>query len=164
MLVEQMLSIIALPITAMVIVPVILVSGFNYAPFWGLEPKIALAIVIIGLCFIGSGLILLFSTISCFISKGEGTIAPWSSTKKLITVGAYAHVRNPMLTGAFLVLIGETIPMGSLPLSIYTTVFISINLFYIPLIEEPKLTKKFGKEYLNYKQKVPRWIPHIKKS
>ena len=163
MLTRQILSIIALPITALVIVPIILVLGFNYVLFWGSEFKIAIVIMTIGLCFIVSGSILLYSTISCFTSKGEGTIAPWASTKKLITTGAYAHVRNPMIGGAFLILIGESILIGSLPLTIYTTVFIIINLLYIPLIEEPKLTEKFGREYMKYKQKVPRWIPHIKK-
>ena len=32
---------------------------------------------------------------------------------------------------------------------------------YIPLSEEPGLVKRFGEEYLTYKQNVPRWIPRL---
>ena len=35
------------------------------------------------------------------------------------------------------------------------------NLIYIPLIEEKKLTERFGNEYLIYKKNVPRWIPRL---
>jgi protein-S-isoprenylcysteine O-methyltransferase Ste14 len=51
---------------------------------------------------VGLGFILLYSTISLFIKKGDGTISPWNPAKKLIVTGVYAHVRNPMLIGVFL--------------------------------------------------------------
>ena len=64
-----------------------------------------------------------------------------------------------MLIGVFLVLIGECIVFGSLALVFYVLVFISANLLYVPLIEEPRLVRRFGDEYLEYKKEVPRWLP-----
>jgi protein-S-isoprenylcysteine O-methyltransferase Ste14 len=156
---KQLVSVVTLPVTVTLIVPIMIVTGFHYVPFWGLESIAALPLIT-GSLFVSSGLILLLATISFFISKGDGTIAPWAPTNKLITTGVYAHVRNPMITGVFFVLIGESTLIGSLSLTIYTLVFILVNLFYIPLIEEPKLVERFGKKYLIYKKKVSRWIPH----
>jgi protein-S-isoprenylcysteine O-methyltransferase Ste14 len=160
MLKKHLVTIFELPVIVILIIPIILVSGFHYVPFWGLLAVTAAVLLFTGMLFVGSGLILLFSTISLFTSMGEGTIAPWAPTNKLVYTGVYAYVRNPMLTGVFFVLIGESISIGSIPLTIYTTAFILANLIYIPLVEEPKLEKKFGKEYLTYKKKIPRWIPH----
>jgi protein-S-isoprenylcysteine O-methyltransferase Ste14 len=160
MLKKHLMTILELPVTVIFIVPIMLVSGFHYVPFWGLVSVTAAVLLFTGMLFVGSGLILLLSTISLFISRGEGTIAPWVPTNKLVTTGVYAYVRNHMITGVFFFLIGETILIGSFPLTIYATAFILANLLYIPLVEERKLEKRFGKEYLTYKNKTPRWIPH----
>jgi protein-S-isoprenylcysteine O-methyltransferase Ste14 len=36
-----------------------------------------------------------------------------------------------------------------------------LNDVYIPLFEEPGLVKRFGADYLAYKQHVPRWMPRL---
>ena len=159
MLLKHLVGILALPVTVMLILPIIFARTFHYVPFWGLESLAATVSLIIGLFLMGSGLILLFSTIFLFISKGRGTLAPWSPTNNLVTTGVYGYIRNPMMAGVFFVLIGESTLVGSIPLTIYTIAFILTNSIYIPLIEEPKLTEKFGKKYLIYNEKVPRWIP-----
>lgn len=41
-------------------------------------------------------------------------------------------------------------------------IFFILNNIYFLLLEEPILEKKFGKDYLEYKKKVPRWIPRFK--
>jgi len=40
--------------------------------------------------------------------------------------------------------------------------FAVINSIYIPLSEEPGLVRRFGENYVIYKQNVPRWIPRWK--
>jgi protein-S-isoprenylcysteine O-methyltransferase Ste14 len=108
---------------------------------------------------IGAGLVLLCLTISIFVKMGNGTLAPWSPSSKLMVSGVYGHVRNPMITGVFLILIGETIILGSFAVAVWAILFVLVNLIYIPLIEEPELAERFGDEYLVYKENVPRWIP-----
>ena len=73
--------------------------------------------------------------------------------------GIYRHVRNPMISGVLFVLLGESVLTASLPLFCWFLVAALINAAYIPLLEEPGLVKRFGEEYLTYKQNVPRWIP-----
>jgi protein-S-isoprenylcysteine O-methyltransferase Ste14 len=40
-------------------------------------------------------------------------------------------------------------------------VFFAINHVYFLVSEEPGLVKRFGAEYREYAQHVPRWIPRI---
>jgi len=63
--------------------------------------------------------------------------------------------------GVMCILLGEVFLAGSLPLFIWFAVFVAVNLIYIPLVEESGLVKRFGEDYLAYKQNVPRWIPRV---
>jgi protein-S-isoprenylcysteine O-methyltransferase Ste14 len=156
---KHIVSIVFLPITVLVILPVFLIVIFYGELFWGLQLIRGIFVLIVGLAFVVFGLILLIYTISLFILYGDGTIAPWHPTKHLIKSGIYGCVRNPMIIGVFLILIGESFVFGSLTLLLYVVVFITANLLYIPLIEETRLVKIFGEEYLKYKNEVPRWLP-----
>jgi protein-S-isoprenylcysteine O-methyltransferase Ste14 len=101
-------------------------------------------------------------TISTFIRIGKGTLAPWSPTRKLVIGGMYGYVRNPMIMGVLIVLIGESIAILSLKIFIWAVIFFIINNIFFFLYEEPNLEKKFGAEYQEYKKNVPRWIPRLK--
>jgi protein-S-isoprenylcysteine O-methyltransferase Ste14 len=76
-----------------------------------------------------------------------------------VAQGIYRHVRNPMISGVILVLLGESVATASLPLFYWFLVFAVVNALYIPLWEEPGLAKRFGEDYLTYKRNVPRWVP-----
>lgn len=129
---------------------------------WGL-PGVAAALPVIGGAIaILAGLRLAYETISLFGSEGEGTLAPWDPTRKLVVRGPYQRVRNPMITGVGLVLLGESAILGSTSILVEFGVFAVANLTYIPLIEEPNLAARFGAEYEQYRQAVPRWIPRVK--
>lgn len=161
MLLKHLISIAALPLTVTVIVPAMLVSSLYNKTFWGLNFLTLLLTLIVGLLLIGVGLILLYLTISLFVKIGDGTIAPWKPTNKLIVSGVYGHVRNPMIIGVFIILTGETLLLGSIPIAIWLVLFVLTNLIYTPLIEESELAERFGDEYLVYKENVPRWIPRL---
>lgn len=116
----------------------------------------------LSLPFFITGIILAFTTVKLFLSEGNGTPAPWDPTKKLVVSGPYRYVRNPMITGALLILIGESLIFGSYPLALWTLFFFILNSIYFPLFEEKNLEKKFGKKYTDYKNNVPRWLPRLK--
>jgi protein-S-isoprenylcysteine O-methyltransferase Ste14 len=97
-----------------------------------------------------------------FATIGKGTLAPWTPTRKLVVRGVYRHVRNPMISGVFCILLGEALLFGSPNLFTWFMIFVLINITYIPLFEEPGLEKRFGQDYLIYKKNVPRWIPRRK--
>jgi protein-S-isoprenylcysteine O-methyltransferase Ste14 len=96
-----------------------------------------------------------------FARRGEGTLAPWDETQKLVVHGVYCHVRNPMISSVFCILAGEAALLGSLPILYWFLFFLIGNLIYIPLSEEPGLEHRFGDEYRRYKANVPRWIPRL---
>ena len=97
-----------------------------------------------------------------FVTVGKGTLAPWNPPQRLVVRGIYRHVRNPMIAGVFFVLLSEAVLAASLPILGWFAVFVAINSVYIPLVEEPGLVKRFGADYLAYKQNVPRWIPRLR--
>ena len=117
--------------------------------------------MVIGAVFILLGLALMVWTNRLFITVGHGTLAPWNPPEKLVVRGVYRHIRNPMITGVFCILLGETIFFGSWWLLAWFGFALILNLIYIPLSEEPGLAKRFGDDYLRYKQNVPRWIPRV---
>ncbi|MGD9372173.1 MAG: hypothetical protein PVF14_12190, partial [Desulfobacterales bacterium] len=51
--------------------------------------------------------------------------------------------------------------LKSLPIAIWLVVFFVGNAIYFPLVEEKGLEKRFGREYLEYKAQVPRWLPRL---
>jgi len=114
------------------------------------------------LLIIAGCLIMFWPVISFFHTRG--TPVPFTPPPKLITTGLYACVRNPMLLGMFIFLFGLGVLFGSLSLIfIFTPLFIAINVLYIKAIEEKEMEKKFGKEYLEYKKRVPMFFPWLKK-
>jgi protein-S-isoprenylcysteine O-methyltransferase Ste14 len=117
---------------------------------------------VLGGVLIGLGLVLMVATIRLFVTVGKGTLAPWEPPQRLVVRGVYSHVRNPMIAGVFFVLLGEAVLTASLPLLGWFAIFVVVNTVYIPLAEEPGLVKRFGADYLAYKQNVPRWIPRMR--
>lgn len=109
-----------------------------------------------------NGLVLAIWTVSLFMKFGGGTPAPWKPPKDLVIRGPYRYVRNPMITGALLLLLALTMFFQSRPLAIWMIIFFIGNAIYFPLIEEKHLEKRFGTAYTEYKAHVPRWIPRLR--
>ena len=115
--------------------------------------------MIAGAALIGAGLMLMYRTISLFATEGEGTLAPWDPTRKLVVRGPYRFVRNPMIVGVLTVILGEAAVFGSPALATWGLIFFALNAVWFPLIEEPGLVQRFGPDYEEYRRHVPRWLP-----
>ena len=112
---------------------------------------------------IGIGASLCWVSVSLFSEYGGGgTPAPYDPPKFLVARGVYRYVRNPMMIGVILVLLGEAMLSGSLPVFTWALIFFQACLVLIPFWEEPDLEHRFGEAYLEYKRKVPRWVPKLK--
>jgi protein-S-isoprenylcysteine O-methyltransferase Ste14 len=69
-----------------------------------------------------------------------------------------------MALGGLLILEGLGFYYGSLSLIIFFGPLpIVLYALYIKAVEEPELELRFGKEYREYKKKVPMFIPRLKK-
>ena len=65
-----------------------------------------------------------------------------------------------MVTGIYLCFFGVGLLIGSLSLIVfYTPLFIILMHFYLVKVEEKELELKFGQEYLDYKKRVPMYLP-----
>jgi protein-S-isoprenylcysteine O-methyltransferase Ste14 len=149
-----------LPGTVSVVVPaLILLTGDGPNIGWGLEGILAVASPVVGFALIAAGLALWVWTVRLFASIGEGTLAPWDPTRHLVVDGPYRHVRNPMITGVLLVLLGEAALLGAPGLLLWAAIFVAVNHVFFFLHEEPTLERRFGEEYRDYKRHVPRWLP-----
>ena len=79
--------------------------------------------------------------------------------QRLVTYGIFRWVRNPLYVGNFLIWMGFVVisaVMWFLPIAI---VIFAVEYTFIVAYEEGVLESIFGREYLDYKQTTPRWIP-----
>jgi protein-S-isoprenylcysteine O-methyltransferase Ste14 len=110
-----------------------------------------------------AGIVLGATTVIKFFSTG-GTPVPTSPPPKLITTGLYGWIRNPMALGMLLMLEGLGFYFGSLSLIIFFAPLpVVLYALYIKAVEEPELELRFGKEYVEYKKRVPMFIPRLGK-
>jgi len=116
-----------------------------------------------GALLIGAGLVLFAWCVTLFARVGRGTLAPWDPTRALVAIGPYRYVRNPMITGVALILVGESIFFRSGRLAAWTVLFVMVNHAYFLGLEEPGLRRRFGEQYRSYAAAVPRWLPRLRR-
>lgn len=103
-----------------------------------------------------------WTAIRFFIARGSPV--PLNPPQELVTTGLYAYVRNPMVSGWLSGMLGLGVLLGSITFTfIATPLFAILNVLYLKGIEERELEKKFGEEYLRYKERVPMFIPRPRK-
>lgn len=78
---------------------------------------------------------------------------------RLVTYGAFAWSRNPLYNGNFLVWIGFIVISGALWFLPFAVLLFGLEYSYIVRYEEGVLETTFGREYLDYKNSTPRWLP-----
>ena len=153
---KNLRDIIILPFTVTCVVPYYIYDAGGF-----LLPDM-LPLKITGGILMACGVSLVAYTVFLFNLVGKGTLAPWSPKERLVVQGPYRYCRNPMITGVLFILIGEALIFNSISILLWSVLFFSINTLYFILIEEPGLAKRFGENYRNYREHVPRWIPNIR--
>jgi protein-S-isoprenylcysteine O-methyltransferase Ste14 len=153
-------AIVILPVMTCLVIPSILLIITGGITLGGDLPfPLNTIAILLAIMLIAVGLTLMVNTIALFASRGGGTLAPWDATTRLVVVGPYRYVRNPMISGVIMVLFGEGLLTGSQLILIWATIALVLNVIYIPRSEEPGLRKRFGEDYRVYCANVPRWIP-----
>ena len=157
-------AIVLLPVMATIVIPTAIIATSGAGSIgWSASFPFGFVAQAIGVLLIGLGLVLIVNTIALFARLGQGTLAPWDPTQQLVVRGVYRYVRNPMISGVFCVLLGEAVVLKSIYLLGWFISFVTLNLIYIPLVEEPRLERRFGAGYVQYKRDVPRWIPLLRR-
>ena len=158
MLVRHLLSIALLPFVVVGLVPRWLLTIDVRKPAEASAPLFAVGRAT-GLLLFAAGLALFVWCVVLFARVGRGTLAPWDPTCRLVVVGPYRHVRNPMITAVCTMLAGEALFFHSARIGEWLLLFVVINHTYFLLLEEPGLLARFGEEYVRYREAVPRWLP-----
>lgn len=78
---------------------------------------------------------------------------------RLVTYGIFSWSRNPLYNGNFLVWMGFCVISGVLWFLPVAVLLFGAEYGFIVRYEEGVLESTFGREYLDYKNSVPRWLP-----
>ena len=151
MFLRALLAFLALPGVVAFIVPPVLAS---FDP-WRTGVFLPGALVVL------LGMVLLFWCVRDFYVSGKGTLAPWEPPTKLVVVGLYRYMRNPMYVGVITLVVGWSVLLTSPVLMCYALV-LAIG-FHIRVLthEEPWLESQFGSEWRQYRAEVGRWVPRL---
>ena len=155
---RHLVSIALLPFMVAIVIPRWLLQAYwTSDSHWGVA--VAPTMRVVGWGIFTLGLLLFGWCVWLFGRVGKGTLAPWDPTRRLVAIGPYRHVRNPMITSVATMLVGEAVANGSRVLAIWCALFIALNHVYFLVVEEPGLVRRFGDDYVRYRGHVPRWIP-----
>ncbi len=119
---------------------------------------------LLGAVLIVTSLAVLATCFLAFAWEGRGTPAPFDPPRFLVRGRPYQYVRNPMYLGAAAFVLGQALlyrPVLWALAQYGAVVFVLLHLLVV-LYEEPVLRRKFGADYEDYCQRVPRWIPRLK--
>ena len=141
------------PFVVLPFIGIIIVSSYYLLP----PVKIFSITTIIGSLMIVLALII-FVKASRAIKKHKTTIFPDGVPSFLVEEGIFQLSRNPIYLAMIIVMIGISIVCQNIAGLVFPVIFYSwINKRWI-FEEERNLKKAFGKKYLDYCTKVPRWF------
>jgi protein-S-isoprenylcysteine O-methyltransferase Ste14 len=146
-LVRAFLAVLILPGTMGFLIPLAAIErAWPERPMWS------------GLAIVATGSVLLGWCVREFLVVGRGTLAPWWPPARFVTTGPFAYSRNPIYVAMLVIIAGWAVVYGSQAIAIYGVVM--FVLFHIRTLagEEPTLAGAFGREWDEYRRRVPRWL------
>jgi protein-S-isoprenylcysteine O-methyltransferase Ste14 len=102
-------------------------------------------------------------TVRDFATTGRGTPAPIDAPKKLVVQGLYRYTRNPMYVGVLTVILGWALLFRAVTVVLYALVVATCFQLFVIFYEEPRLQREFGSEYADYRSRVGRWLPRLRR-
>jgi protein-S-isoprenylcysteine O-methyltransferase Ste14 len=126
----------------------------RYAPMRDVFPE---AHNYIGALFLALGARFIIPSALAFRRAGTA-LRPAPGSSALVTEGAYRFTRNPMYLGFVLITIGIAFLFGALSAFLVPPVFAFILQTQFIVHEERWMEEKFAGEYVQYKNRVRRWL------
>jgi protein-S-isoprenylcysteine O-methyltransferase Ste14 len=111
----------------------------------------------LGIFLILTSFLLIYLSVKSFKFHQEDP-NPITKSNKLITVGIFKYIRNPMYLSLILFQLGVGSLLSFLHISFFSLFTLFILHFFIIKKEESYLRDKFGKQYIMYMQTSRRWI------
>ncbi|TGK06197.1 lipid A Kdo2 1-phosphate O-methyltransferase [Leptospira fletcheri] len=115
-------------------------------------------------CFLVS---LIGLAVRCFVIGYAPARTSGRNTKEQVAdlvnmEGIYSLVRHPLYLGNFLLYLGPVLYFRNLPLTLVFVLFFGFYYERIMFTEEKFLREKFGKEYLDWADRIPAFFPKWK--
>jgi len=115
----------------------------------------------LGIAVLAAGGTLALACIATFVTRGQGTPAPFDPPRKFVAAGPYKFVRNPMYIGGCIMLFGFGLYERSPAIVLSALPWLLLAHFFVILYEEPHLRATFGTPYDAYCRSVRRWVPRL---
>ena len=116
----------------------------------------------IGISVIFLGLLLFFWT-HIYLSNNWSPVIEkkFASSRSLVTTGPYRFIRHPTYTASFITLLGFFFFTANWLIT--ATPALGLIVFYAYKVprEENELVRNFGKKYISYMRKTPRFFPKL---
>jgi protein-S-isoprenylcysteine O-methyltransferase Ste14 len=92
------------------------------------------------------------------MQRAGTAIKPTIPTTALVTTGPFRFTRNPLYVGATLIYVGIAVAARSLWALALLLVVLAVMQRGVIEREEHYLERKFGADYVRYKERVRRWV------
>ncbi len=113
----------------------------------------------LGMALMAGGGMLALACVATFVTRGQGTPAPFDPPRRFVAAGPYRFMRNPMYAGGFTVLFGFGLYEQSPAILLFALPWILCAHLLVILYEEPHLRATFHGPYEAYCRSVGRWLP-----
>ena len=115
-----------------------------------------------GVVIAAIGLVGLLWCVRDFYVVGKGTLAPWAPPRRLVVVGLYRYVRNPMYVSVLAMVAGIACWRASPRVGGYAFILAAAFHLRVVLHEEPRLARSFDTDWHEFSRAVPRWVPRLR--
>ena len=113
-----------------------------------------------GILVMAAGAALAFACFGLFAAAGGLSLhTHFPDPEVFVSWGPYRYVRNPMTKGGWTVLCGWGLYQLSPSILLFAAAMALFLHLFVVLVEEPKLERRFGESYREYKGRVNRWVP-----
>lgn len=92
------------------------------------------------------------------LNKAKTNVPPWKPTSTIVQTGVYRFTRNPLYVSLWFLLMGLGLVLDRAAVLSGSFFFLIITYYVAVKKEEAYLERKFGDEYLEYKNRVRRWL------
>jgi protein-S-isoprenylcysteine O-methyltransferase Ste14 len=108
-----------------------------------------------------AGIVLLVVGGAVVLLCGGMLSTPGIIPTKFVVLGPFRYVRNPMSLGVVAIMFGLALFCRSISILVFSVILFLVLHGIVVFLEEPRLEKRFGDSYRQYKQSVNRWLPAL---
>jgi len=117
-------------------------------------------VTLLGLALGGFGLGLIARSLVVVSGRGR----PLRGARPaLVLAGPYLRTRNPMLVGLVVALVGAALAASDARVALLALLIAGGGHAWVTRVEEPRLLARFGDFYAAYRERVPRWLPALRR-